>query len=148
VPDADLVPVGAQVLAPAEAALAPPAAEHRVPGDPAAQPRTVHIGPDRADHAGPLVPDADRVGRLTGVQVGHLAGEELRVGAAHPAPLDVDDDLARPGDRRRHVAYLGTPGTGDDEGTHPATPEFIVLVTSRMTILLSTYLWLACVTFP
>ena len=60
--------------------------------------------------------------RVPVVQVRHLAGEELDVGAAHADPLDVDDDLAR---RRRPAAARPGPrasGTGEDEGPHGAAP--------------------------
>ena len=95
VADADLVAVGAQVLAAARAPVAVPAAEHRVAGDPGAEPALVDALADAGDRAGPLVADPHRVARLAGVQVGHVAGEELHVGAAHARAFDVDDDLAR-----------------------------------------------------
>ena len=43
----------------------------------------------------PLVAEPHRVGGVALVQIGHLAGEELHVGAAHADPLHVDDGLAR-----------------------------------------------------
>jgi hypothetical protein len=51
------------------------------------------------------VPDPHRVGGVARVQVRHLAGEELDVGAAHARPQDVDHDLAGSGDGRRHVDH-------------------------------------------
>ena len=59
--------------------------------------------------------------RIAGValmQVGHLAGEHLDVGAADAGPLDVDHHLARLGDRcgnRRDVRLLRA---GNDERPH------------------------------
>ena len=61
-------------------------------------PRRIDALPHLGDHARPLVAEAHRVRRVALVEVGHLAGEELDVGAADADPFDVDDRLAR---RRR-----------------------------------------------
>ena len=117
-PDADLVAVRAEVLAPARAARARPAAEHRVAGHPTADPRRIDAVPDRRHGAGPLVADPDRIRRLVRVQVGHLARVELDVRAADTGPVDVDDHLAGPGLRPRQLAHLRDAGTGDHERPH------------------------------
>ena len=69
--------------------------------------RPSHVGvdarPERRDHTAPLVPEAHRVVGVSLVQVGHLAGPELHVGAAHTDSVDVDDDLALAGDRIGNV---------------------------------------------
>jgi hypothetical protein len=49
------------------------------------------------------------------MQVGHPAGEELRVGAADAGLLDVDDDLPRGGRRRLDVADRPLPWSRDEE---------------------------------
>ena len=95
--------------APAQAAAAPAAAEHGVAGDPPADPGLVDAVADGGDGPAPLVPEPHRVFGVALVQVGHLAGEELHVGAAHTDPLDVDHDLAR---RRRPGARRPAPRTG------------------------------------
>ena len=92
--DPDLLPVLADVLVTPPAPAAHAVAEHGVAHHPAADPRRVDAVADAGDRARPLVPEAHRVGRVPLVQVGHLAGEELHVGAADADPLDVDDDLA------------------------------------------------------
>jgi hypothetical protein len=102
----------------AGAALAGAAAEHGIAGHPAAEPGRIDLRADLGDDAAPLVADADRVGGLAAVQVGHRAGEELRVRAADPGALDVDDDLARAWFGGCHVLDLGLARAGDDEGAH------------------------------
>jgi hypothetical protein len=98
--DADLLAVGADVLEPAPAAAAPPAAEHGVAGDPAPEPGVVDAVAERGHRARPLVAQPQRVVGVAVVQVLHLAGEELDVGAAHADPFDVHDDFARLGPGR------------------------------------------------
>ena len=61
VADADLVPVGAQVLAPGAAPVAVPAAEHGVAGDPPPDPARGRRPRPRRHRAAPLVPDPHRV---------------------------------------------------------------------------------------
>ena len=104
---------------PPPAAAAAPAAEHGVAGDPAAEPAGSTPGADRATRAAPLVAEPHRVGGVALVQVGHLAGEELHVGAADADPRR---RRRRPapaaGHRRRDLLDLGPPGAGDDEGAH------------------------------
>ena len=68
------------------AARAVPAAEHRVAGDPAPEPGRVDAGAHGRHHPAPLVAEPHRVRGWPVVQVGHLAGEELHVGAAHARP--------------------------------------------------------------
>ena len=69
VADADLEPVRAQVLPPAEAPFAVATAEHGVPGDPLAEPGRVGARPERGHGAAPLMTDPDRIRGLAGVQV-------------------------------------------------------------------------------
>ena len=64
------------------------------------------------------MPDPHGVLRLTGMQVAHLAGEELHVGTADTGPLDVDHDLTGTWHGRRDVPDIGLPWPGDDESTH------------------------------
>jgi hypothetical protein len=45
------------------------------------------------------------------VEVGHLAGEQLDVGAADPNPFHLDHDLTRAGHRRVDVIDSGIPRT-------------------------------------
>ena len=112
VADADLVPVGAQMLAPALAPPAVPASEHGVAGDAPAQPGGVDARPGAGHRAAPLVPDPHRVRGLPAVQVRHVPRVELRVGADTPGPFDGHDHLARPGDRLRHLLDPGRVGPG------------------------------------
>src|SRR5215203_2645185 len=80
-------------------------AEHGVPHHPAAEPRRVHPGSDGGNGAGPFVPEADRIRRVAGVEIGHLAGEEFHVGAAETDPFYIDDDLTWRGNRGRHLLH-------------------------------------------
>jgi hypothetical protein len=64
------------------------------------------------------MPDPHGVLRLTGMQVAHLTGEELHVGAANAGALDVDNDLTGTWHGRRDVLDIGLPWPGDDESTH------------------------------
>ena len=61
--------------------------------------------PTAGDRARPLVAEPHRVRRVPLLQVGHLAGEELDVGAADADPFDVDDDLAGGRHRGRHLLH-------------------------------------------
>ncbi len=71
------------------------------------------------DHlAAPLVAEAHRVARVTLIEIGHLTGEELDVGAAHADTGDVDDDLAGTGCGCRDVLHRTAARTMHDEGTH------------------------------
>ena len=106
------------MLPPAQAPVAVAAAEHGVADDPAADPRRVHAVTHGGDDAAPLVPDPHRIPGLARVEVVHRAGEELRVGAAHPGALDLDDHLARARDGRFHVLDGRLAGPGDDERSH------------------------------
>ena len=54
------------------------------------------------------------------LDVGHLAGVQLDVGAADPHPLDFHEQLARRGDRIGHFLHRGLAGGGDDERAHHA----------------------------
>jgi hypothetical protein len=51
-------------------------------------------------------------------EVGHVAGPELGVGAAHPGPVDVDDDLAVGRDRVGDFVHRPLARGGDDECSH------------------------------
>ena len=105
-------------MAPVFAAPAPAAADHRVAGDAPAQPAGVHTGPERGDHAGPLVSRPQRVRRRAVVQVAHLAVEQLRVSTTEADALDVDDDLPGRRDRGRDVLHLGLVRPGEDQRPH------------------------------
>ena len=116
--DAQLLPGFADMLVSAPAAAAGAAAEHGVAGDPAADPGRVNPLAGRRDGPGPLVAEPDRELGVAVVEVGHLAGEELDIGPAHPGPLDVDDGLAGPRDGRGDLLDAGLPRGGDHEGPH------------------------------
>ena len=117
-PDADLLPEFAHVLVAAPAATTPPAPEHRVAGHAAADPGGIHSRAHARDRAHPLMADPHREVRVPLMQVRHLAGVELHVGAADPRPLDVDDDVARLGHRRVDLLHARFAGRGDHEGAH------------------------------
>jgi hypothetical protein len=106
------------VPAAAGALVAPAAAEHGVAGDPQADPGGVDVLPDRRDDTAPLVPDPDGIFGLAAVQVGHLAGEEFGVGAAHARPLDIHHHLTRTRLGWLDVPDLSPAGAGDDKGPH------------------------------
>ena len=117
--NAHLVTELADVLVTAQAAPAHSAAQHGVAGDPSAEPGLVDAGPDRRHDAAPLVAEPHRERGLAVVQIAHLAGEELDVGAADPDPLHVDHHLTGGGDRRRHFAARRTPA--GRSGRRPAS---------------------------
>ena len=52
------------------------------------------------------------------VEIGHLAGPELDVGAADTNPVDVDDDLPGAGDGIRDLLDRTQVRRGDHEGLH------------------------------
>ena len=83
--------------------------------------RVVDAVTDLDHHAAPLVSEPHRELGLAVVQVGHLAGEELDVGATDADPVDVDHDLARGGRRRRDVLRPRLSGRGHDERPHRRT---------------------------
>jgi hypothetical protein len=116
--DADLGPEVAHVLPTGPAARAAAAAEHGVPGGPAPEQTRVDAPSDGGDGAAPLVPEPERKARVAGVQVLHLSAEELHVGAAHPDPVDVDDDLPGARGGRSHLAHRPLPRRRDHEGAH------------------------------
>jgi hypothetical protein len=116
--DADLLPLLAHMLVPAPAAPADPVAEHRVAHDAAPDPGRVDAVAHGGDGARPLVAQPHREARVPLVQVGHLAGEELHIGAAHPDPLDVDDHLPRSRLRGRYLLDRALQRSGEDEGPH------------------------------
>ena len=118
VADADLEAVGADVVEPGEAVLAVAASEHRVAGDALAEPSVVRGVTDADDPAGPFVAEADREVRVALIDVGHLAGVELDVGAADADPLDLDEQFTGGGDRVGHVEHRRLARCGDDERAH------------------------------
>ena len=123
--DPDLVAVRAHVLAAAAAQPAVSAAEHRVAGDPSSEPARVDAVADRAHDAHPLVAEPQREVRVTLVQVGHLAGEELDVGAADADAMDVDDDLPGPRDRRLDLEHGRLVRCRDDERPHRISRDVV-----------------------
>jgi hypothetical protein len=129
--DPDLAAVRADVAPPGPAAPAPPAAEHRVPGDPHAEPAGRNPGPGRGHHAAPLVPRPDREPRLALAEVGQLPGEQLDVGPADPGPPDVDHDLPRPGNRVLDLLDPGRPGPGDHQCAHEHQVPTVATDSSR-----------------
>ena len=97
---------------------APPAlaaTQHGVPGDPSAQPGRVDPVTSGRHGAAPFVPQPHRIPRETLVQIGHLTGVELDIGTADADPLDIHDDFAGAGNRRRHLLHPGFAWTSDDE---------------------------------
>jgi hypothetical protein len=119
-PDPDLLPVLADMLVPLAAAAAHPVPEHGVAHHPPAHPGRIDALADGGHHPGPLVAEAHRKPRVTLVQVGHLTGEELDVGAADPDPLDVDDRLTRGRLRGRDLLHRALPRRGEHERPHDA----------------------------
>jgi hypothetical protein len=118
VADSQLTAELAHGLVAAAAAAADPAAGHGVAGHPPAEPAIVDPVADSRDGPHPLVPDAKGVGAEPVVQIVHLAGVELDVGAADAPALHVDHDLARVDGRRRDVMDAGLARSGDDERLH------------------------------
>src|SRR5688500_4951586 len=108
----------ADVLVPAPASAADPVAQHRVAHDPAADPAGVDPRAHGRDRAGPLVTEAHREAGVPLVEVLHLAGEELDVGAADPVAFHVDDRFPRPRHGRRNLLYGAAPGSVEHEGPH------------------------------
>ncbi len=98
------------MLVPTEAPTAHSTAEHGVPGDAAAEPGGVDAVADLGDRPHPFVTDPHRVGRDAIMEVLHLAGEELHIGAADPGAVNVDDHIAGGGDRALHLPHLRVPG--------------------------------------
>src|SRR4029079_12352897 len=117
-PDPHLEAIRAEMLASRAAAFAPAAPQHGVAGHPPPEPRRVDALADRGDRAGPFVPDPDRIGGLTGGEVGHLAREELDVGPADPDALDLYDARARSARRHFDRPDLGRARTRDHECPH------------------------------
>ena len=118
--NADLVAVLADVLQPGKAAPAATAAEHGVAGRAATDPARVDVVADGGDGSAPLVSEPHRIGRVALVQIGHLTGEELDVGAAHTDALDVDDDLTLRGRRALDVLDLAASGPVTTKALMPA----------------------------
>ena len=121
-PDADLLPVRADVLVAAPAAVAGAVTDHGVAHGPAAHPARVDALAHGADPPAPLVPEAHRVAGVALVQVRHLAGEELDVRAAEADPLDVEDHAADGGRRRLDIEDGRLAPAGHDEGSHVSAP--------------------------
>src|SRR4051794_32047080 len=84
----------ADVLAAAQASATRPVAEHRVAHDPATDPGTVGVSAHRGHGAAPFVAQPDREVRVSLMEVRHLSGEELDVGAADPDAVHRDYGLA------------------------------------------------------
>jgi hypothetical protein len=122
VADAQLVALLADVVAALAAPAAVTATDHRVPGHPPAPPGGVDARSHRADPAAPLVAGAQRVRRGAGVQVAHVAGEQLDVGAADAGPLDVHHHLPAGRGRRVHLPHFRLAGAGEDQGAHQRGP--------------------------
>ena len=106
------------MLALRSAAVAVAATEHRVADDPPADPRPIDATARCGDGSAPFVPEPHRIGGVPVVQVGHLAGEELHIGATHAHAGDVHHDLAGLRGRSLHVLHRAFPGSGHDEGLH------------------------------
>src|SRR4051794_21976661 len=81
--DADLLQVLAHVRVTAPASSAHAITQHGVPSDPFADPGAVDTLPDSRDRARPLVAEPNRIPGVALFEIGHLAGEELGVRAAH-----------------------------------------------------------------
>src|SRR5882757_4387041 len=64
--------------------------EHRVAGDPPAEPGRVHAVADLADPAAPFMPEPQRKTARAVVRT----VEHANIGAAYPDPGDIDDNLA------------------------------------------------------
>ena len=114
----DFLPVLADMLVASAAPTARAVTKHGVTHDTATQPGGVHAVPDGRHPARPLMPEPQRVGGVALVEVRHLPGEELDVGAADPHPLHVNDRLARNGNRHRHLLDRTLFRTGEDIRPH------------------------------
>jgi hypothetical protein len=119
-PDAHLAAVLAHMVPAAPAALARAAAQHGVAGGAPAQPARIDAVADGADRPGPLMPEPQRVRGVALLQVSHLAGKELDVGAAYADPLDVDNHLPRRWPRVLDLGDLAPARAGDHERSHAA----------------------------
>ena len=84
----------AHVLHASSAAAAGAVTEHGVAHHASAEPCRVHTVADRFDDPTPFVAEAHRIVRVALVQVGHVAGEELRIGAADADTLHRGQYLA------------------------------------------------------
>jgi len=95
--------VGTHVLMTAPATSTDAIAEHRVSHDAPSDPSWVDARADGRDHARPFVTQSHWVMRVPFFEVGHLAGEELDVGATETHSCHVDDGFARSGSGCGHV---------------------------------------------
>ena len=70
-------------------------------------PRQASIDPgaDGGDDTAPLVAGTQRETRLPLREVGQLAGEQFKIGAADPDAVNVHDDLTRGGNRGLDFGY-------------------------------------------
>src|ERR1700677_2073242 len=116
--DPDFLPARTDVLLTATAPPAGAVAEHGVAHDPAADPAGIDAGTDGRHPACPLVTESHRIGRMPVVQVGHLAGKELHVGAADSDALHIDDGFTGRGDWCRDLLDRVLPGPGQHERPH------------------------------
>jgi hypothetical protein len=113
-------------VTPGSAAIALSAPEHGVAGHATSQPGRIDAGADGGDHAAPLVPETQRIACVALVQVGHLTGPELDVGAAKAGSMYVDDDLSVPRDGVWNFTHVALVRPGDHEGLH--LPFVLVVV--------------------
>src|ERR1022692_437661 len=116
--DADLVSVLAYVRPASQAPVAPAAAEHRVASDAAPGPARVDARAECGYGAAPLMADPDRKPGVALVQIRHLTGEELGIGAADPGALDVHHDITRSGRRRCDIHDRALARSGNHERPH------------------------------
>jgi hypothetical protein len=93
-------------------------AEHGVTGGATTDQSFIDRIPDGGDGAAPFMAEADGIGLEALLQILHLTGEELDIGAADADPLDIDHDLARSGNGRFDVDDGPLKGLIDHERTH------------------------------
>lgn len=125
--NSDLVSRRAEVVTTASATVTASTAQHRVACDSLAHPGRVDAFSHCSDPARPFVSDPQRVVGLALVQIGHLPGVELGIGAADANPFDVDYYLAGIGSWRLNLIYPSVPRSIDHECAHrpsiPPRPE-------------------------
>src|ERR1035437_2086052 len=115
---ADFVALLADIMAIVEAALAMPAAEHRVAGDAPTQPHLIHPVTEGANRATPLVPEAKRIVAAGMADAGHVTVEQRNVSTTNADIRHIHDNLAALRSWPRDVLDAADTGTCDQKGSH------------------------------
>jgi hypothetical protein len=104
------VPIRTDVLTPVLAKCAAATAEHRVSGNPLAQPLAVSLGTDFNDSADPLMSKTNGERGEALLDVRHLAGIQLDIGATNADSFNFNDELPRSGNRVSKLVHLSDTG--------------------------------------